>query len=244
MIKNYFKIALRNIKRYSTYSILNLSGLAIGMATAILILLWVQNEVSYDRFHKNADNLYRVLQNFYFGEGKAYPVAVTPAPLIPALKEEYPEIIRASRYQSYPMPLQKGDEYINEVFALVDKDFLEMFNIKFVHGDLQSALKGPHDIAITEEMADKYFADEDPLGKILTSKGYVFTVTGVVQRLPQNSHIQFDFLVPSEFLREFRGSNMNNWGGSSFFSYIELSEGTDSKSVDTKIRDITRKHNK
>ena len=225
MIKNYFKIALRNIKRYSTYSILNLSGLAIGMATAILILLWVQNEVSYDRFHKNADNLYRVLQNFYFGEGKAYPVAVTPAPLAPALKEEYPEIIRASRYQSYPMPLQKGDEYINEVFALVDKDFLEMFNIKFVHGDIQSALTGPHNIAITEEMADKYFADEDPIGKTLTSKGYVFTVTGVVQRLPQNSHIQFDFLVSSGFLTEFRGSNLNNWGGSSFFPILNYIKG-------------------
>ncbi len=100
MIKNYFKIALRNIKRYSTYSILNISGMAIGMACAILILLWVQDEWSYDRHFENADNLYRVIENQNPSGGGSSLIATTPGALAPALKEEYPEIIRSSRYQS------------------------------------------------------------------------------------------------------------------------------------------------
>ena len=102
MIKNYFKIALRNIKRYSTYSILNISGMAIGMASAILILLWVQDEWSYDRQFKNADNLYRVIENQNPSGGEVTPLAVAPGALTPALKEEYPEIIRTSRFNSSP----------------------------------------------------------------------------------------------------------------------------------------------
>jgi putative ABC transport system permease protein len=105
MIKNYIIIALRNIKRYSIYSILNISGLAIGMAGAFLILLWVQNELSYDRFHKNADCLYRVLENQYSDGGDVLQTALTPNALAPALKEEYPEIIRSSRYEGRAFPI-------------------------------------------------------------------------------------------------------------------------------------------
>ena len=168
MIKNYFKIALRNIKRYSAYSILNISGMAIGMACAILILLWVQDEWSYDRHFKNADDLYRVIENQNFSGGEVSLLAATPGALATALKEEYPEIIRSSRYVPYPeLTLKKGDEFIEETVATVDKDFLKMFNIEFVRGDINSALNDPHNIVITEEMAHKYFGNEDALGKTL-----------------------------------------------------------------------------
>ena len=119
MIKNYFKIALRNIKRYSTYSILNISGMAIGMTCAILILLWVQDEYSYDRHFKNADNLYRVIENQNPSGGEVTPLGVAPVALTPALKEEYPEIIRASRFNSWPEALKKGDEMIDERLATI-----------------------------------------------------------------------------------------------------------------------------
>ena len=200
MIKNYFKIALRNIKRNSTYSILNISGMAIGMASAILILLWVQDEWSYDRQFKNADNLYRVIENQNPSGGEVTPLGVAPGALTTALKEEYPEIIRTSKFNSWPEAFKKGDEVIDEILATVDKDFLEMFNIGFVQGAMENALNGPHDVVITEEMANKYFGVGDALGKTLTATGgSVFTVTGVIKSFPHNSHIQFDFLVPFSF---------------------------------------------
>jgi putative ABC transport system permease protein len=107
MFRNYFKIALRNIKRYYAYSILNISGMAIGMACAILSLLWVQNEISWDRFHRNADYIYRVLVNHHYNDGQFRQEAYTPIPPAAALKEEYPEIIRSSRYAKYGMELPK-----------------------------------------------------------------------------------------------------------------------------------------
>jgi putative ABC transport system permease protein len=216
--------------------------MAIGMASAILILLWVQDEWSYDRHFENADDLYRVIENLYPSGGEVSTIAPTPGALASALKEEYPEIIRSSRYTPCPLTLKKGDDFIEETVAVVDKDFLKMFNIQFVRGDINTALNEPHNIVITEEMAHMYFGDEDALGKTLSSRGYDVTVTGVVQRLPHNSHIQFNFLVPIEWLTEL-GANINDWG-ERFYTYIELYKGTDSKIVDKKILDFVKKHNK
>jgi|WetSurMetagenome_2_1015567.scaffolds.fasta_scaffold01655_3 putative ABC transport system permease protein len=243
MIKNYFKIAFRNIKRYSTHSILNISGMAIGMASAILVLLWVQNELSFDRFHKNTGCLYRVLENQYSEGGDILQTALTPNALAHALKEEYPEIIRSSRYEGRAFPIQKGDEHIINTGAFVDKDFLEMFNIEFVRGDMKSALSEPHNIVISEEMANKYFFSEDPLGETLKSMNFVFTITGVVKSLPRNSHIQFDFLLPFEFYTEL-GADLNAWGFNATYSYIELKEGANSKIVESKIKDIIQRKTK
>jgi len=239
MIKNYFKIAIRNIRRNSTYSILNIGGMAIGMASAILILLWVQNELSYDRFHKNADCLYRVLENQFSEGGEVLQTALTPNALAPALKKEYPEIIRSARYEGRAFPVQKDDDYLMEAGAFVDKDFLEMFNIEFVNGDNKSALAGPRSIVITEEMAKKHFGTGDPLGETLKSMNFVFTITGVVKSLPHNSHIQFDFLIPFEFYSEL-GADLNEWRYNATYTYIELLKGTDSKNVESKIRNILK----
>ena len=225
------------------YSILNISGMAIGMASAIIILLWVQNEISYDRFHKNADRLYRVIENVYSGGGFVLQSALTPNPLAPALREDYPEINRSSRFESRAFPVKKSDDYIIETGAFVDKDFLEMFNIRFVLGDIKSAFNGPHDLVITKEMAHKFFGDEDPLGKTLTSMNSVFTITGVILSLPQNSHLQFDFLVPFDFYKEL-GADLNNWRNNATYTYIELHKGMDSKLAESKIRGILIKKNK
>ncbi|MGA2407750.1 MAG: ABC transporter permease [Bacteroidales bacterium] len=240
MIRNYFKIALRNIKRYSTYSILNISGMAIGMASAILILLWVQDEWSYDRHFKNAENLYRVIETQKPTGGEVSQWAITPGALAHTLKEEYPEIIRSSRYGNPPnIILLKGDEFIEPMVAEVDKDFLKMFNIEFVRGDINSALNGPNNIVITKEMANKYFHNEDAIGKTLTAGNLVFTITGVVKSLPHNSHIRFDILFPMEWNRV----PENDWGFLCY-NYIELYKGTDSKIVDKKILYFIKKHNK
>jgi ABC-type antimicrobial peptide transport system permease subunit len=242
MIRNYLKIALRNIKRHATYSILNIIGLAIGMASTILILLWVQDEWSYDRYFKNADDLYRVIENQNLSGGGSSMIVPTPGALAAALKEEYPEIIRSSRCCPNPLTLKKGDEFIEETVESVDKDFLKMFDIEFVRGDINTALNDPHNIVITEETAKKYFGNEDVIGKTLASRGYVVTVTGVVKSMPHNSHIRFNFLVPIEWLTDL-GGHINGWS-ERFNTYIELKKGTDSKIVDKKILDFIKKHNK
>jgi putative ABC transport system permease protein len=239
MIKNYFKIALRNIKRYSTYSILNISGMAIAMASAILILLWVQFEWSYDRHFENADDLYRVIEIQHFSGGEVSQLAATPGALASALKKVYPEIKRSTRYSNPPFALHKGDEFINERVAMVDKDFLKMFNIKFIRGDRNSALNEPHNIVITEEMANKYFSNEDPLGKTLTAINIVFTVSGVVRSLPLNSHIQFDILLSFEGA----GVPIDDWRVRCY-NYLELNKGTDSKTVNKKILDFIKSNKK
>ncbi len=242
MIKSYFKIAIRNIKRYSTYSILNISGMAIGMACSILILLWVQDEWSYDRHFKDADNLYRVLEKTVSIDGHLFQEAKPPTALSAALKEQYPEVIRASKYLTFNWSFQKGEEFIPEKVAFADEDFLKMFDIEFKRGDTSSAFNGPMNIVLTEEMAHKYFGNDDPIGKTLKPTGV--TVTGVVKSFPRNSHLHFDFLIPSEFLKN-KGFNLNDWGShGDCFSYIELKSGTDSKLFENKIKDIVQRNSK
>jgi putative ABC transport system permease protein len=242
MIKNYFKIALRNISRNSTFSILNISGMAIGIACTILILLWVQDEWSFDRHFRNSDNLYRVIEKQYFSGGEVSLSAVSPGILAAALKEEYPEIIRSTRYSNPQFPMQKGKEFIVAKIAIVDKEFLNMFNIKFVSGDIKSVLNGPYNIVITENLANKYFNNEDPLGKTLTSSSWIFTITGIVKSLPHNSHLEFDILFPSEFLKQI-GAPVNDWEFRCY-NYVELQKGTDSKVLEAKILDFIKGHNK
>jgi len=238
MIRNYFKIAVRNIKRNYTISILNISGMAIGMACAVLILVWVQEEWSYDRHFENVDNLYRVVSSG--GDGSLS--AVTPGPLGPALKEEYPEIVRSSRYiPGNLLSFKKEDEFIEESVTIADKDFLKMFNIEFIEGDINSALNDPRNMIISEKISDKYFGNEDPVGKTLTltELNLVFTITGVIKS-PRNSHLLLDFLIPIEFRNEL-GSPLKSWFWACY-NYIELKKETDCKIFENKIRDFLKKH--
>jgi putative ABC transport system permease protein len=240
MIKNYFKIALRNLRRYYAYSILNIIGMAIGLAAAILLLLWVLDEWSYDRQFKNANELFRIIQNENSSGGEASLLAPTPGMLSRTLKEHYPEIIRASRYEPHSeLRLKKGDSFIHELsVAAVDRDFFKMFDISFVEGDINSALNDPHNAVLTEEMAHKYFGDEDALGKTLQeSLGYQIKVTGVIKKT-HNSHLSYDFIVPIELLSE-RGAPLNDWHFL-VYNYIELKKGTDSKILNAKIRDFIK----
>ena len=239
MIKNYFKIAFRNIIRHSAHSILNISGMALGMACAILILLWVYDEWSYDRKFKNADDLYRLIENQNFSGGEVSSMAATPGALSYTLKKEYPEIIRSTRYSNPPLTLKKGDEIIDEKVAIVDKDFLRMFDIEFVGGDINHALDEPQNIVVTEKIAKKYFGNGDALGKTLTELGNVLTITGVVKSLPKNSHIQFDILFPSERF----GLPMDDWR-LRCYNYLELAKGADSKLVGKKIQDFIKRNKK
>ncbi len=234
MLSNYLKIALRNLKRHKGYSLINIAGLAIGMACCILILLWIQDELSFDRFHKNADNIYRVIQDINFTDHST-TWAITQGPLGPSLIEDFPEIVNFTRVTGRRFRLTYGDYTYDEVLGMADGSIFEMFTFPLTEGDPQKALSDPHSIVLTEEMARKYFGDENPIGKVLKADDrYDFLVTGVMDKFPLNSHFRYDFLIPFIFGRELKYT-VDNWRNSQFSTYVQIQEGVPYQEVVQKI---------
>ena len=236
MLKNYLKIAFRNIIKHKGYSFINIAGLAIGMACCLLIALWVLDELSFDKFHENAPNLYRVEENQHYS-GRIYHVTVTPYPLGPALKEEIPEIMDTTRYVWAGGKLLRYEEkafFENSVRA-VDPSFLQMFTFPLLRGDKNTALESPYSLVITQEIAEKYFGQDDPLGKVIqVNNEYAFTVTGILKKLPSNSYAQFDMLIPYVFLEK-TGSTNTSFGSNSISTFVQLPENVSVEQVDEKI---------
>jgi putative ABC transport system permease protein len=235
MFKNHLKITWRNIWRNKAYSLINIAGLAIGMACCILILLWIQDELSFDGFHRQADRLGRIIAEVEYAGQR--PWAVTEAPLSQALKEEYPEIAQATRIQlGLQARVRQGEKQFNEIHSIfAEPAFFEMFTFPFVKGNPETALNGKRSVVITEKMAQKYFGAEDPLGKTLNFNNKVdFQVTGVLQNITHNSHLQFDFVLPFNLLEDL-GQDINDWGNFNFFTYVLLEENTSFDEVNQKI---------
>lgn len=241
MIKNYFLIAIRNILRYKGFSIINILGLSIGIAATLLILLWVQDELSFDKFHKHADHLYQVEEDQYYS-GEVYHVTVTPYPSGPVWKEEIPEIENACRYQwSFGMLFNYGEIAFYEDNCLaVDSTFFSMFSFPLIKGDPNRLLREPFTAVLTDETAAKYFGDEDPIGKSLNvNNQYEFTVTGIIKDPPGNSTLQFDILIPFDFLKE-KGQYSDHWGSNSIRTYVLLTENVVIDSVNSKLTRVVR----
>ncbi len=236
MFKNYFKIAIRNFLRHRGYTFINVTGLAIGIACCILIMLWVQDELSYDRFHENADDLYVAT----FSNGSK----VTPTALSDYLKTEYPEIIYTSRFSGQGRNLLKFKEtdIYQEDGIMVDPDFLKMFTLPFIKGDLETALDDPHSILLSEQVALKLFAESDPIGQTLTyNTSLDLKVTGVFEDYPSNSHISFQYILPTALAMAYN-KNYNTWDVNNLRTYVQLRENTPVESVDAKITDVVEKH--
>lgn len=238
MFKNYFKIALRNLSKNKIHTFINIIGLAIGMTCAILILLWVQDELSYDKFHKNADRIYRV--GLYF-PGKSIRIAQNRPPLAKTLKNEFPEIVETVRYKQRARLLLKHN---NNVFyedggAVADPSFFNLFTFTFLRGDPKTVLSGPNNIVITEKLALKYFPNEDPLNKILLVDDYPMKITGVINNIPEQSHIQFSFISSILLLERF-GERLNNWGNCNLYTYVKLAENISENEMIKKITEYVR----
>lgn len=221
------KLSLRNIIRFRKYSLLNLIGLSIGMATVILILLWVYSELSYDKFHENIDSLYRVVQDQHYSGRDVFHVTVTPTGVYYMLKEEFPEIKNATRYNDVTFLLQHNDKSFVERVHLVDPEFLQMFSFPLIKGNPETALTNLHSIILTEGMAEKFFGTDEALGKqIVFDDSHVFTVTGIIENPPSNSHFWFNYLIPFEFYREI-GVDIQSFDNNFIQTYAELAGGTD-----------------
>jgi len=221
MIKNYLKIAWRNIVRHKAYSLINLSGLAIGMASSILILLWVQNELSYDRFHENSGQIYRIT-----ADAGGFLAAVNPAGMPGALKVQMPEVKNTVRLSHFTAVLFEAgtNKFEEKRVFYADDTFLQMFSFPLVKGNRNTALNRVDGVLITQAMAKKYFGQEDAIGKVLRKdNGSNVVVTGVLANIPSNSHLQFDFVLPMSAIMETdRDLKTNSWGSFNFFSYIQL----------------------
>jgi len=235
MFKNYLKISLRNIRRHKGHSVINIFGLAIGMSCTILILLWIQDELSYDRFHKNTKEIYRLIPQ---ESGIRY--AISHAPIGHTLKEDYSEIINATRVSigTDRDLLKYRDKRFEQNGKLVDPDFFKIFSFPFVKGNPDTALNNPTAIVLSENLAKKLFDNQDPIGEIIHVDNHIdCEVTGVTENIPHNSHLQFDFLRP--FVE---GKWSHNWSDWSYYTYVLLQKNSSIYEVNQKINDCFKKH--
>jgi putative ABC transport system permease protein len=238
MFKNYLTIALRNIKKYKGYSLINIIGLAVGMACSILILLWVLATLSFDKFHDNVYDIYVLRQTQYHTNGAQRTSPSLPGPLAPALESNFPEIINSARFfNPGELLLNAGEKkFFESGVAGVDPSFFEIFTFPFVAGDSNTALDKISSIVLTEKMAQKYFGDEIPIGKTISfNNKYDFLVTGVVKNVPSNSHIKFDFLVPFEFIKNVH-EDIEGWSFFRCYSYFQLEETSSYQELSGKIK--------
>jgi ABC-type antimicrobial peptide transport system permease subunit len=243
LMVSYFSLAGRKIRREKIVSLINITGLAVGITCFILIVLWVRDEFSFDRFHKNADLVHQVLADHEFSSGRLLG-ATTPAPLAPALREEYPEIEAAVRLFPAPRILIRQKDYLfyEEDGLLVSPSFFDVFSVEFIRGDPDTALDDLFSIVLTEEMAEKYFGREDPMGKTLRAENILdLEVTGIMRKMPPNSHLQFRYLMPFQIVK-IAGGSIDRWDENAFFTYVRLAEGASPSHIQVKMEGFIKKH--
>lgn len=236
MVGNYFKVAVRNIQKRKLYSFINAFGLSIGITFCMLIWLFIQDELSFDQFHQNKNDIYRIEAKSYnywdpkLTEGKRWGRdAWLQMGLLQAIKDECPEAVMGTRYNQNDVNVTYGDKVFNESIHHVDADFFKMFSFPLLKGDPESVLKDKYNLVITPAVAEKYFGNEDPIGKtmiidIMGSKS--FTVTGIIEAPPANSSFEFQMLVRQEN-RGYYERNMTRWGNFNTPCFVQLRSDAD-----------------
>jgi putative ABC transport system permease protein len=243
MIKNFFLVAYRNLKRNRIFSVINILGLAIGMASAILIGLWIQDEMGFDRFHAKEDRLFQVYRQDDLN-GNSVTMDNTPRILAYTLKADFPEVEDVVRWQNTNFLLSVGDRHFNVQGNFTDSGFLNMFSFPLIEGNTNTALNGPTDMIITESLAKKLFGNEPASGKqIRLDSVDLFTVKAVLKDLPDNTQFRFEFLLPWSYLKKIGWDN-SFWENNSVRTFYTLRPGVSGKSFDTKIRNLIIDHTK
>ncbi|HNJ29207.1 MAG TPA: ABC transporter permease [Ferruginibacter sp.] len=244
MLTNFFKVAWRNLLRNKGFSFINIAGLAIGMAAAILITLWIQHEMSYDQFHVKKDRIYEAWNKAHFS-GKLQCWNTTPKILARTLEKDVPEVERAVRvYWPRNILFSLGEKRLTAAGNQVDTGFLQMFSFPMLKGNPQTALNDGYSIVLTEKLAKNLFGDEDPMGKILKLDNKDnFTVTGILKDLPNNSRFGFEFLTNWELVKR-QGEDDSSWGNNSTRTYVLLKENASMASANDKIKGIKVRYSK
>jgi len=242
MLRNYFKIAWRNLLKNKAFSFLNISGLAIGMASALLILLWIQNEVSYDRFHKNKDYIYEAWNRGEF-DGKIQCWNSTPNILGPTLKKDYPEISDAVRTMGGWFVTAVGDRKFSSQYLIVDPGFLNMFSFPLEKGNKETALNNLYSIVITEKMATRMFGRDDAMNKQIKIDSNNFTVTGIMKDLPANTRFSFDYLLSWSLMKKL-GWDDDFWNNNRPNTFVQLKPQARFETLSARIKNISQIHSK
>lgn len=220
MLENYCKVAFRTLRKNKAYTFINVAGLTMSMACCLLIFLYIYDEYSYDRFHDHADRTYRLVYDYTSSDGKRSAYIATPEVLLPHLQEEYPDIEAATGFleaQTFHFFKHGAARFAERNYYFIDSTFFEVFSFPFLHGDQQTAAQYPQSAILTRSTAQRYFGDQDPIGQTFTrdvGQGHVYTVTGVVEDVPAQSHFHFDFLLTQPI------------PGYSKYTYVRLREGT------------------
>jgi len=252
LLKNYVKIALRNVFKSKGFSFINLSGLVVGLVCFILILVYVQFERSYDRFHEKCDNLFRLIYSDSTAESDVIQYSKdNPDVMVPLLQEDFPEIVRATRYLDFLSKstiLQYGNKIFIQDGLYTDTNFLEMFSFPLIEGHRERALDDPNSIIISQTLAQKLFGNEDPLGKILIHrdrrKKHEVKITGIIEDPPLNSHLHFDFLLSVQSLisEKAYAYMFNTWDVGNFTIYVETRFPQDKIVIEEKFPAFTARH--
>lgn len=240
MFRNYLTIAIRNLLRQKGFSIINILGLSVGMACAILIFLWVIHELSYNRFNEKADRLFRLVQTQHYTTG---PLTTTCMPGLIAgdLREEIPEVINSFMYYEITGIVSYKDQVFEEKIRLADSCLWDMFTFTYLKGDPDRYFSDLNSAVLTDKIATKYFGHEDPVGKVITiNNEHSFRVSGVIKDPPLNSTFRFDFCIPFRVIDRF-GYNTRDYGWNTYYCYVELPPETDYYAVNVKIRDFLMK---
>jgi len=246
MFKNYLITAFRSLKKNKVYSFLNILGLSIGMAVFILIFLYVRFELSFDRWHKHSDRIFRVVQqqfgNEYLGTDR---FAVTPAPLADALMKDYPEIQAAARIDDMENVLvsYKQKNFLEDQVILADRNFFKVFSVELLAGKPDEVLSDPHSILFSESAAQKYFGSQNPLGEtVRILEKHDMVVRGVFKDLPKNSHFFMDIMIPFETLSQFWNRNLATWGNNSYYTYFLIKEGANPSLLESKLSSLVGRY--
>ncbi|MDF2430843.1 MAG: putative transport system permease protein [Mucilaginibacter sp.] len=241
MLKNYLKITWRNLLRHKAFSFINIAGLAIGMASSALIILWIQNEVSYDKFHVKKDRLYEVYNRSVF-DGKLWCWGTTPKVMGKILKQDYSQIEETARTSGTNFLFTVGEKHLNIQGYFTDPGFLTMFSFPLVNGNSKAALNDIKSIVITQKLSKKLFGDANAMGKTIKidSNAY-FTVTGVMKDLPNNTQFKFEYLMPWSYMKKI-GQDDNYWGNNSIQTWVLLKPGVTEAQANASIVHVTKTH--
>jgi len=237
MIKNYIKTALRNLRRHKGYAFINIAGLAIGMACCLLITFFVLYQLSYDKYHNNADRIYRLCSDAQLG-GKIMQMPLSNEPIGPVLERDYPEVLSAARLKwRSRIPIKYQDQlFYEEGVFWADNSIFEVFTFPMISGDPRNALDRAYTVVLTRSLAEKYFGNQEPVGKILKLNNREdYTVTGVVEDVPDNSHFTFSMLCSFETLYASGREERDTWFNFNLYTYVLLPENYDKTQLEAKF---------
>jgi putative ABC transport system permease protein len=250
MLKNYLKIALRNLKKNPAYSFINVAGLAIGIACCVVMLLYVQDELTFDAFHQKSERIYRLVETKLSPDQDERHFPYAMGPVGPALAAEFPEVINTVRLRDRQgvgrFTVGHGvNRFYEGDYLIAEASFFEIFDFTLLHGDPETALAAPLSVVLTKTAAKKYFGNENPLGQTLTVERFGdFKVTGLLQNPPKNSHLDFSMLFSFATLEANKGWKqfIDSWDSDTFITYVLTRQEIDISAFGVKLSDFVRRH--